>query len=141
MKNEIYYYKNSYVELRGYIAHERPHEILIYTDPFYDENYGYYYLSIDFPLPKMRGTGKHVYFLTTGSKIKIIGRLINTMDYIISGSPSFITDNGKVILGNDLLRSLPYLQTIAIYKLDDYEYENPFWVTEEVLIEFGLKRN
>lgn len=140
MKNENESLIDSYVEIRGYIAHERPHEILVYTDPFYDENYGYYYLLIDFPIPKMKGEGKHIYFLSAGSKVKVIGRLSGIKDYIVSGSPTFLSDNGIVKLENELLKKLPMLKAIAIYILDDYEYENPYWVTDEILIDFGLKR-
>lgn len=134
-------YRDKIIEMRGYIVDTRNEEFLFYADPYYDENYGFYYVSLDNPLPRQTSMGTPLKYLAAGSRITLIAKILNLQSYGLSRSPIMVSIKNYVlsVQGKELI-DIPHLGGIAIYRIENEEMERPEWVTIEILEKFGLKR-
>jgi hypothetical protein len=140
LKDNISFYKGKYLELKGYLIDERKTEFLFYADPYFDLNYGFYYINIDNPLPKQRAYDKPLHYLTIGDKIILIAIVKNLKSYGLDKPIQLPISNYFITISGDQFIDIPALDGIVIYKIDDYNLKNPVWVTEKILEEFGSVR-
>lgn len=74
---------------------------------------GDFIVYLDHPLQKQSQIGENVQIISTASAIRVFGRFRGTEDYLTY-------DGAK--------RVLPALDAIAIFNIDDRDYQNPVWV-------------
>ncbi len=72
-----------------------------------------YLVVLDHPLPKQSKIGENIMIISTGSNIRVFGKFIRIEDYL--------TESG-------IKKQLPMLEAIAIFNIDDREFQNPVWV-------------
>jgi hypothetical protein len=72
-----------------------------------------YLVTLDHPLPKQSKIGENIQIISTNSGIRVFGKLKGIEDYL--------TETG-------LNKQLPVLEAIAIFNIDDREFQNPVWV-------------
>jgi hypothetical protein len=141
LKENPEYYSNSIFEMRGYIIDERSHEFLFYADPYFDDNFGYYYVSLDNPLPKQKSINQPFRYLSVGSRVTLIAQMSGIKSYGLSQSPINVPIQNYILtLSGDKFINIPHLSGIAIFRIDNEELDQPEWVSVELLSEFGLRR-
>ncbi len=140
LKQNIPFYNGKYLELKGYLIDERKTEFLFYADPYFDMNFGFYYIAIDNPLPKQRAYDKPLHHLTIGDKIILVGLVKGLKSYGLDKPIQLPINTYFLTLTGDQFIDIPFLEGIVLYKIDDYNLKNPVWVTEKILEEFGAER-
>lgn len=133
-------YHNNYYELRGYILDVHPDEFLFYADPYFDQNYGFFYVNIDNPLPKQSGAGQPLRHLTVGDKITLIAQMKGIRSYPVRKPLNVPINNYVISVRGEDFQDIPLFKGIAIFKLEDNYLTVPQWVNAEILEQFGSPR-
>jgi len=138
LQPDIYF--NKYYELRGYILDVHAEEFLFYADPYFDQNYGFFFVSIDNPLPKQSGAGQALRYLTVGDKITLIARMKGLRSYPLRKPINVPINNYSLSLRGEDFQNIPLFKGVAIFKLEDNYLTLPQWVNSEILEQFGSRR-
>lgn len=131
---------NNYYELRGYILDVNTEEFLFYADPYFDQNYGFFFVSIDNPLPKQSGAGQPLRYLAVGDKITLIARMKGLRSYPLRKPINVPINNYFLSLRGEDFQNIPLFKGVAIFKLEDNYLTIPQWVNTEILEKFGTRR-
>ncbi len=140
MKKHPENYTDKYFRLKGYIIDEKNIEFLFYADPYFDNNYGYYIISIDNPLPKQSAPGTPLKYLAVGDKVTLIAQMKGLSSYELKNPKQINVNNYTLSFTENQFVEVPLLKGIAIYKIDDNYLRVPQWVSADILEEFGYRK-
>lgn len=133
-------YYDNYYELRGYVVDANQTEFLFYADPFFDQNYGFYFVAIDNPLPKQSGSGQPLRHIAVGDKITLLAQMKGSGNYPLSKPVNVPINNYMLSLHGSDFFGIPLFKGIAIFKLEDNFLSIPQWVSADILEQFGSRR-
>lgn len=127
-------FRDNKIRVFGVILQEFENEFLLFTNPFEDNEYGFYIIKIDSPLPKQGDYPKPLKYLSRGSEVNIFG-IYKGLSNI---SPEKIsTENQRLNQHIDFsrLKNIPTIQAVAIYDRSDLRLERPIWVSQKFIRE------
>jgi hypothetical protein len=134
MKDNNERYVGAFVELRGYIVDTINQKFLFYADPYFDDNYGFFSVFIDNPLPNQTRPGEPLRYLTIGDRIALVAEITGLDNYPLKKRTIWIpVRNYHLSVKGEEFRKIPFLEAIAIIK-DDAEYQSRFpeWVSKRI---------
>lgn len=122
------------IRVFGVIVEELENDFLLFTNPFEDNEYGFYRIKIDAPLPKQGDYPKPLKYISRGSEVSIFGiyRGLTTI------SPDQISVESKRLnphIDFTRLKNIPTIEAIAIYDRIDLRFERPLWVSQKFIRE------
>jgi hypothetical protein len=128
---EDYYGQN--FELRGYILDTAYNRILFYADPFFQENYGFFFVELDNPLPKQTAPHEALRYLTVGDKITLIGVMNGLKTYTLKKKTIWVSlETYQINVRGDELQELPFIEAVAMFKDDEIHTRFPEWVSLKI---------
>jgi hypothetical protein len=127
-------YKNKKIRVFGVIVEEFENDFLLFTNPFEDNEYGFYRIKIDSPLPKQGEFPKPLKYISRGSEVNVFGYYsgLTTID------PSKISAESKRLnphIDYTRLRNIPTIEAVSIYDRADQRFEKPVWISQEFVKE------
>ncbi len=127
-------FNNKKIRVFGVIIEEFEKNMLLFTNPFEDNEYGFYRIKIDNPLPKQGEFPKPLKYISRGSEVNIFGYYKGLSDI----DPKKITDDIKRLnphIDYSRLRRIPTIEAIIIYDRNDINFQNPIWISKRFLEE------
>lgn len=140
LKNQPDIYFNKYFQLRGYILEIQAEKFLFYADPYFDKNYGFYFVNIDNPLPNQSSAGMPLRTLNVGDKITLIAQMKGLSSYPLRRPLNIPVNNYLLSIRGEDFQNIPLFKGVAIFKLEDNYLTVPQWVNAEILEQFGTRR-
>lgn len=127
-------------EIRGYIVDTSSSSFLMYADPYFDDNYGFFNIFIDNPLPKQTAPGKPLRHLTIGDKITLVAELNGTKTYELEKKTIRIPIHTyELSVSGEEFKNIPNFFALAIFEDESNNPKNPDWVSRKISLQFGLE--
>lgn len=127
-------FRDNKIRVFGVILQEFENEFLLFTNPFEDNEYGFYIIKIDSPLPKQGDYPKPLKYLSRGSEVNVFGiyKGLSTIN-----PQKISTENQRLNQHIDFsrLKNIPTIQAVAIYDRSDLRFERPVWVSQKFIRE------
>ncbi|MFN4112108.1 MAG: hypothetical protein ACK4G1_07500, partial [Ignavibacteria bacterium] len=127
-------FRDNKIRVFGVILQEFENEFLLFTNPFEDNEYGFYIIKIDSPLPKQGDYPKPLKYLSRGSEVNVFGiyKGLSTINL-----QKLSTENQRLNQHIDFsrLKNIPTIQAVAIYDRSDLRFERPVWVSQKFIRE------
>jgi len=126
------------IRVFGVIVEELESDFLLFTNPFEDNEYGFYRIKIDSPLPKQGDYPKPLKYISRGSEINVFG----IYKGLTSINPDKIPVESKRLnprIDFTRLKNIPTIEAVVIYDRADSRFEHPLWVSQK-FIESNYKR-
>lgn len=127
-------FRDNKIRVFGVILQEFENEFLLFTNPFEDNEYGFYVIKIDSPLPKQGDYPKPLKYLSRGSEVNVFGiyKGLSTIN-----PQKISTENQRLNQHIDFsrLKNIPTIQAVAIYDRSDLRFERPVWVSQKFIRE------
>lgn len=127
-------YVNKRIRVFGVIVEEFENDFLLFTNPFEDNEYGFYRIKIDTPLPKQGEFPKPLKYISRGSEINVFGYYLG----VTSIDPSKISAESKRLnphIDYTRLKNIPTIEAVSIYDRSDQRFEKPVWVSQKFINE------
>lgn len=127
-------HENKKIRVFGVIIEEFENDFLLFTNPFEDNEYGFYRIKIDSPLPKQGEFPKPLKYISRGSEVNVFGYYSG----LTSIDPSKISTERKRLNAHidfSRLRSIPTVEAVAIYDRIDQRFEKPLWISQKFITE------
>ncbi len=131
-------FKGKNIRVFGVIVEEFNRDFLLFTNPFEDNEYGFYRITIDSPLPKQGDYPRPLKYISRGSEINVFG-VYNGLTTI---NPDRISKESRRLnphIDFTRLKNIPTIEAKVIYDRIDYRFEKPIWISkkfvEEILTE------
>lgn len=125
---------NKKIRVFGVIIQEFENAFLLFTNPFEDNEYGFYLITIDTPLPKQGDYPKPLKYLSRGSEVNVFGYYIG----LRSINPKEISTQDKSLNAHidfRRLKNIPTIEASIIFDRNDVRFEYPVWISEKFLEE------
>ncbi len=127
-------FRDNKIRVFGVILQEFENEFLLFTNPFEDNEYGFYIIKIDSPLPKQGDYPKPLKYLSRGSEVNVFGiyKGLSTIN------PQKISNENQRLnqhIDFSRLKNIPTIQAVAIYDRSDLRFERPVWVSQKFIRE------
>lgn len=135
LKLEPKTFSNEKIRVFGIILDEFQNEFIIYTDRFEDNEYGFYRIKIDNPLPKQNDIPKPFKFIACGSKINVFGIFAGLTDIKLSELESISKQQLNPNIDYSRLKKVPTIYASIIYDYDDMYFQRPIWISIELINE------
>lgn len=135
LKLEPKTFSNEKIRVFGIILDEFQNEFIIYTDPFEDNEYGFYRIKIDNPLPKQNDIPKPFKYIARGSKINVFGIFKGLTDIKLSELESISKQQLNPNIDYSRLKKVPTISASLIYDYDDMYFQRPIWISVELINE------
>jgi hypothetical protein len=126
------------IRVFGVIVEELESDFLLFTNPFEDNEYGFYRIKIDSPLPKQGDYPKPLKYISRGSEINVFG----IYKGLTSINPDKIPVESRRLnprIDFTRLKNIPTIEAVVIYDRADSRFEHPLWVSQK-FIESNYKR-
>lgn len=123
---------NKKIRVFGVIIQEFEDAFLLFTNPFEDNEYGFYLITIDTPLPKQGDYSKPLKYLSRGSEVNVFGYYIG----LRSIDPTEISTQDKSLNAHidfRRLKNIPTIEASIIFDRNDVRLEYPVWISEKFL--------
>ena len=135
MKDYYEEYIGAYFELEGYVIDEVNENFLFYADPYYGENYGFFNIVIDHPLPKQSEVGKPLRYLTVGDHVILLAKMKGLESYSLEKKTIQVPiQNYFLSLSGDEFIDIPLLEGIVIQKKEENDIpKQPEWLSNMLL--------
>ncbi|MGB9665266.1 MAG: hypothetical protein ACPL25_10175 [Ignavibacteria bacterium] len=127
-------YVDKKIRLFGVIVEEFDKDFLLFTNPFEDNEYGFYRIKIDSPLPKQGEIPKPLKYISRGSEISVFGYYLG----LSSIDPTKISVESKRLnphIDFTRLRNIPTIEAVVIYDRADQRFEKPIWISQKFIKE------
>lgn len=125
---------NKKIRVFGVIIQEFEDAFLLFTNPFEDNEYGFYLIIIDTPLPKQGDYPKPLKYLSRGSEVNVFGYFVG----LKSIDPTEISAQDKSLNAHidfRRLKNIPTIEASIIFDRNDVRLEYPVWISEKFLKE------
>jgi len=125
-------YEDKKIRVFGVIIEEFENDFLLFTNPFEDNEYGFYRIKIDSPLPKQGEFPKPLKYISRGSEVNVFGYYSG----LTSIDPSKISAESKRLnphIDYTRLRNIPTIEAVVIYDRADQRFEKPVWISQKFL--------
>lgn len=122
------------IRVFGVIVEEFHREFLLFTNPFEDNEYGFYIIKIDSPLPKQGEYPKPLKFISRGSEVNVFGIYKGLMTI---NSEQITAESKRLNPHIDFtrLKNVPTIEAVIIYDRSDIRFERPLWVSQKFILE------
>lgn len=123
---------NKKIHVFGVIIQEFEDAFLLFTNPFEDNEYGFYLITIDTPLPKQGDYPKPLKYLSRGSEVSVFGYYIGLRSIV----PTEISTQDKLLNAHidfRRLKNIPTIEANIIFDRNDVRLEYPVWISEKFL--------
>lgn len=127
-------YEDKKIRVFGVIVEEFENNFLLFTNPFEDNEYGFYRIKIDSPLPKQGEFPKPLKYISRGSEVNVFGYYIG----LTSIDPAKISSESKRLnphIDYTRLRNIPTIEAVVIYDRADQRFEKPVWISQKLINE------
>lgn len=127
-------FENKTLRVFGVIVEEFERDFLLFTNPFEDNEYGFYRIIIDSPLPKQGDYPKPLKYISRGSEVNVFG----IYKGLTSINPDQISLERKSLnphIDFRRLKNIPTIEAVAIYDRSDLRFERPLWVSQKFILE------
>lgn len=127
-------FENKTLRVFGVIVEEFDRDFLLFTNPFEDNEYGFYRIIIDSPLPKQGDYPKPLKYISRGSEVNVFG----IYKGLTSINPDQISLERKSLnphIDFRRLKNIPTIEAVAIYDRSDLRFERPLWVSQKFILE------
>lgn len=127
-------FENKTLRVFGVIVEEFNRDFLLFTNPFEDNEYGFYRIIIDSPLPKQGDYPKPLKYISRGSEVNVFG----IYKGLTSINPDQISLERKSLnphIDFRRLKNIPTIEAVAIYDRSDLRFERPLWVSQKFILE------
>ncbi|GEM_PF-1899011 len=140
MKDYYEDYIGAYFEIIGYIIDENKENILFYADPYFGENYGFFNIMLDHPLPKQSEIGKPLRYITIGDEVILLARMEGVKSYSLEKKTIQVPiQNYFLSLSGDEFIDIPAMQALVIQKREENEVQKrPEWISESLIKNYNL---
>lgn len=121
-------FKGEKIRVYGVIIDEFKDEFLLLTNPFEDNEFGFYRIKIDNPLPKQGDMPKPFKYVVRGNNINVFGYYLGLTDFDLQK----ISENTRQLnphINYSQLKQIPTIEAIIIYDRDDIRFERPLWLS------------
>jgi hypothetical protein len=128
-------YKSKKIRVFGVIVEEFENDFLLFTNPFEDNEYGFYRIRVDAPLPKQGEFPKPLKYISRGSEVNVFGYYSG----LTSIDPSKISSESKRLnphLDFTRLRNIPTIEAVVIYDRADQRFEKPVWISQKFINQY-----
>ncbi|MCX8056868.1 MAG: hypothetical protein N3F03_04575 [Ignavibacteria bacterium] len=122
------------IRVFGVIVEEFDRDFLLFTNPFEDNEYGFYRIKIDAPLPKQGDYPKPLKYISRGSEVNVFG----IYKGLTTIKPEQISTESKRLnphIDFTRLRNIPTIEAVVIYDRNDLRLERPVWVSQKFIKE------
>lgn len=127
-------FSNKKIRVFGVIVEEFKNDFLLFTNPFEDNEYGFYRIKIDSPLPKQGDYPKPLKYLSRGSEVNVFGYYKG----LTTIKPEQISPESKRLnphIDFTRLKNIPTIEAVVIYDRADLRFERPLWVSQQFIKE------
>lgn len=127
-------FSNKKIRVFGVIVEEFEYEFLLFTNPFEDNEYGFYRIIIDTPLPKQGVFPKPLKYISRSSEVNVFGYY----EGLTSIDPAKIPVESKRLnphIDFTKLKNIPTIQAVVIYDRADEKFEMPVWISQKFIRE------
>lgn len=135
LKTEPRSFRNENIRVFGTVLEEFKGEFILFTDPFEDNEYGFYRIKFDNPLPKQFDIPRPFKFISRGSKISVFGKFSGLTDIKIGELESISSQSLNAHIDYSKLRRIPTLNAVLIYDHEDFQFKRPLWISSEFVDE------
>lgn len=125
-------FKGEKIRVYGVIIDEFKDEFLLLTNPFEDNEFGFYRIKIDNPLPKQGDVPKPLKYIVRGSNINVFGYYIGLTDIDVQK----ISENSRQLnphINYSKLKQIPSIEAVIIFDRDDIRFERPLWLSSKFI--------
>lgn len=122
------------IRVFGAIIEEFDKDFLLFTNPFEDNEYGFYRIQIDSPLPKQGDYPKPLKYIGRGSEVNVFGIYRG----LTSINPEQISVESRRLnphIDFRRLKNIPTIEAVAIFDRSDLRFERPLWVSQKFILE------
>lgn len=127
-------FSNKKIRVFGVIVEEFKNDFLLFTNPFEDNEYGFYRIKIDSPLPKQGDYPKPLKYISRGSEVNVFGYYKG----LTTINPEQISPESKRLnphIDFTRLKNIPTIEAVVIYDRADLRFERPLWVSQKFIRE------
>lgn len=127
-------FENKKIRVFGVIIEEFEQDFLLFTNPFEENEYGFYRIKIDYPLPKQGEFPKPLKYIGRSSEVNIFGYYSGLSDI----DPKKITDDTKRLnphIDYTRLKRIPTIDAMIIYDRNDINFRYPVWISKKFISE------
>ncbi len=127
-------FKENKIRVFGVVIQEFNNDFILFTNPFEDNEYGFYRILIDSPLPKSGDYPKPLKYIGRGSEISVFG----IYKGLTTINPERISQENKVLNSHidfRRLKDVPTIEGVAIFDRSDGRFERPLWVSQKFISE------
>jgi hypothetical protein len=135
LKTESESFTNESIRIFGTILDEFKNEFILFTDPFEDNEYGFYRIKFDNPLPKQFDIPRPFKFIARGSKISVFSRFNGLTDIKVNELESIASQPLNPLIDYTRLRRIPTFTAVLIYDHEDFDFKRPLWISSEFVNE------
>jgi len=135
LKSEPRSFRNENIRVFGTVLEEFKGEFILFTDPFEDNEYGFYRVYFDNPLPKQFDIPRPFKFISRGSKISVFGKFIGLTDVKLSELESINSQSVNQNIDYSRLRRIPTFNAMLIYDHEDFQFKRPLWISSKFVDE------
>lgn len=139
LKTEPKSFKNENIRVFGTILDEFKNEFILFTDPFEDNEYGFYRIKFDNPLPKQFDIPRPFKFISRGSKISVFGKFVGLTDIRVTELESIKSQPMNPQIDYSRLRRIPTFIAVLIYDHEDFQFKRTVWISSE-FVDASLER-
>lgn len=137
LEKNIDEFNGQILQVDGYIIDTAHQTFLMYADPYFEDNYGFFYVFIDNPLPRQTAPGKPLRHLTIGDKITLIAELNGLKTYPLEKKTIRIPiKTYELSISGEEFENIPSLLALAIYRDQSNQLKYPDWVSVKISPEF-----
>lgn len=127
-------FKGNKIRVFGVLIQELNNDFILFTNPFEDNEYGFYRILIDSPLPKSGDYPKPFKYIGRGSEISVFG----IYKGLTTINPEQIAQENRVLNSHidfRRLKNIPTFEGVAIFDRSDSRFERPLWVSQKFIRE------
>lgn len=123
-------FKGEKIRVYGVIIDEFKDEFLLLTNPFEDNEFGFYRIKIDNPLPKQGDLPKPLKYIVRGSNTNAFGYYLGLTDIDVQK----ISENSRRLnphINYSKLNQIPSIEAVIIFDRDDIRFEHPLLLSSK----------